>query len=220
MEIITMLGIALGVGFVSGINCYATVFAIGFMGKMGWITLSQPFDVLSSWPVIVIAGIMYAGEFFADKIPAFDSVWDSIHTFIRPIVGAAAAAGAVGTVNPEILICAGLLGGAVATTSHLTKAATRLVINLSPEPVSNSVASVAEDGIVVAGVAATFLFPWLMGLLVLLFLFVFILLAPRVIRRAMRFLGFGRKAEALTPAMAGASAVPAAAPPSSSEMRS
>lgn len=198
MEIIFALGTVLGVGFVSGINCYATVFAIGLMGQMGYMDLAQPFDVLASWPIIITSGLMYSGEFFADKIPAFDSAWDGIHTFIRPIVGAAAAAGAsgqIGQADPEMMVIAALLGGTVSMTSHLTKAATRLVINMSPEPVSNSVASVAEDGIAFAGVGLSVFLPVVMLMFVGSFLIGFIIFAPKVFRKAKRMLGFGKQPE-------------------------
>ncbi len=193
MDIITGLGLALGVGFVSGIRCYATVFAVGLMAQMGWITLGPPFDVLGSWPIIITAGVLYLGEFLADKIQGFDTVWDGIHTFIRPIVGAMAAAAVLGPTDPEIQVIVALLGGTVAAATHATKAATRLVVNMSPEPVSNVVTSFAEEGVAMAGLGITALLPALMLGFVVLFMAGFIWMAPKVFRRIGRLFGFGKK---------------------------
>lgn len=193
MDIITGLGMALGVGFVSGIRCYATVFAIGLMAQMGWIQLGPPFDVLGSWPIITTAGVLYLGEFLADKIQAFDTVWDGVHTFIRPIVGAMAAAAVLGPTDPEVQVIVALLGGTVAAATHATKAATRLVVNMSPEPVSNVVTSFAEEGVAVAGLGLVAFVPLLMLGLVVLFMAGFIWMAPKAFRRIGRALGFGKK---------------------------
>jgi hypothetical protein len=138
----------LGTSWATGINLYAVVFVLGLTNRLGWIDLPQSLDPLSSLVVLVTAGLFYAVEFIADKIPAVDSVWDTIHTFIRPLGGAALAYMAVGDTSPTFQIMAALLGGAVALNSHLTKATSRLALNASPEPVSNWTASLLGDGLV------------------------------------------------------------------------
>jgi hypothetical protein len=109
-------------------------------------------EVLQSPVVIAAAGFMYAVEFFADKVPGVDSAWDVVHTFIRIPAGAILAAEAATSIDPSVSIAAALLGGVVAGSMHVTKAATRLLINASPEPFSNSIASVTEDAAVFGGV--------------------------------------------------------------------
>lgn len=148
MDTLATLGLMLGTSWATGINLYAVVFVLGITNRLGWIDLPQSLDPVSSLVVLVTAGLFYAIEFVADKIPAVDSVWDTIHTFIRPLGGAALAYMAVGDTNPTFQIMAALLGGAVALNSHLTKATSRLALNASPEPVSNWTASLLGDGLV------------------------------------------------------------------------
>ena len=146
MNPIMTLGTVLGLSFTAGINLYATVLTVGLAIRNGWVSqYPAGLEALGSDPVIAIAGVMYACEFCADKIPGFDSVWDGIQTFFRPIGGAALAFAATGHADPGYLAAATLLGGTVATATHLSKASARLVINTSPEPVSNWVASSVED---------------------------------------------------------------------------
>src|SRR5690606_13897260 len=142
---LTALALLMGVSWASGINLYAVLLVLGWGGSTGHIDLPAELSVLEDPLVIAAAGIMYFVEFFADKIPGIDSVWDAIHTFIRIPAGAMLAAGAVGDVTPALEIAAGILGGGIAATSHATKASTRLLINTSPEPVSNWSASLSED---------------------------------------------------------------------------
>ncbi len=148
MDTLATLGLMLGTSWATGINLYAVVFVLGITNRLGWIDLPQSLDPVSSLVVLVTAGLLYAVEFVADKIPAVDSVWDTIHTFIRPLGGAALAYMAVGDTSPTFQIMAALLGGAVALNSHLTKATSRLALNASPEPVSNWTASLLGDGLV------------------------------------------------------------------------
>ncbi|HAU14586.1 MAG TPA: hypothetical protein DCS92_12805, partial [Gammaproteobacteria bacterium] len=128
------------------------------------------------------AGAMYAVEFFADKTPGVDSGWDTLHTFVRIPAGAMLAAGAVGDVTPTLEIAAGILGGGMAATSHATKAGTRLLINTSPEPVTNWIASFSEDVLVLAGLWAALNHPVLFLLLLLVFLALAIWLLPKIFR--------------------------------------
>jgi hypothetical protein len=151
-KVTQVLALTLGVAWASGINLYAAILALGLMGAGGHVTLPPGLEVLQNPVVIAAAGIMYAIEFFADKIPGVDSAWDVVHTFIRIPAGAVLAAEAATAVDPAMAIAAALLGGAVAGSMHVTKAATRLLINASPEPFSNSIASLTEDAAVFGGI--------------------------------------------------------------------
>lgn len=151
-QVTEALALTLGVAWASGINLYAAMLALGVMGASGHMVLPPGLEVLQSPVVIAAAGFMYALEFFADKIPGVDSAWDVVHTFIRIPAGAILAAEAATSIDPSISIAAALLGGVVAGSMHVTKAATRLLINASPEPFSNSIASVTEDAAVFGGV--------------------------------------------------------------------
>jgi len=151
MEWFSTLTLALGSAWTSGINLYATVSVLGLLQKFGGVKLPGGLDVLDNWAVIGVAGGLYVVEFFADKIPYVDSVWDVIHTFIRVPAGAVVAYAAVADMDPSISIPAGLLGGGFAFASHGTKATARIGANLSPEPVSNWVLSLFEDALAIGG---------------------------------------------------------------------
>lgn len=144
-----VLGLVAGSGFASGINLYATVLLVGLYGR--WLDSAAVPDVLMSTEVLVIAGVLTAVEFLADKVPWFDSVWDTIHTVVRP-VGAGMLAivlvdGDTAAINEAL---AGGLAGVLALTAHSAKASTRVAVNTSPEPFSNAVVSLFEDGLVAA----------------------------------------------------------------------
>ncbi|HUI73482.1 MAG TPA: DUF4126 domain-containing protein [Candidatus Acidoferrum sp.] len=145
MNPIQLLALTLGTGFSSGLNLYATVATLGLLQRYGIVHLPQPLAVLSHPLVIGIAIALYLVEFLADKIPYFDSIWDAVHTFIRPPAAAILAYAAVGGAPPEWRWMAALLAGGVALTSHGTKATTRAAINTSPEPLSNWALSFGED---------------------------------------------------------------------------
>ncbi|MBK6618607.1 MAG: DUF4126 domain-containing protein [Nitrosomonas sp.] len=145
------LALTMGASWASGINLYAVLLVLGLGSATGNVALPDELAVLSNPWVIGAAAIMYLIEFFADKIPGFDSIWDAIHTFVRIPAGALLAAGAVGDVSTGMEIAAGILGGGAAATSHATKAGTRMMINTSPEPVTNWTASVSEDLLVLGG---------------------------------------------------------------------
>jgi hypothetical protein len=154
MPLLQKLGVALGLSSLAGINLYLTVFVTGLSIQQHWIDVSQTYPelaVLSHPAVIIISGLLYVLQFFADKIPWVDSLWDAIHTFIRPIGGAYLAVGALGHQDPTVDVIAALVAGAAALTTHVTKAGTRLVANHSPEPFSNIALSVGEDVVVVGG---------------------------------------------------------------------
>jgi hypothetical protein len=146
MEVISQLGSIMGLSFISGINLYATVAMVGICGKFQLVqALPAGLEPLASWAVIIVAVLLYLVEFLADKVPGFDSFWDTIHTFIRPFGGAMLALMQVGEASPAVEVIVFMLGASLASATHLTKAGIRLIVNTSPEPVSNTVISVGED---------------------------------------------------------------------------
>jgi Domain of unknown function (DUF4126) len=171
------LGFALGAAFASGLNLYATVAVLGLLHRYEIIQLPPSLDVLAHPVALVIALALYAIEFVADKVPYLDNAWDVVHTFIRPPAAALLAYSAFGSVPESWRVAAGLLAGSVALTSHGTKASTRAATNASPEPVSNSILSVAEDGLAVslAWMAATHPFLTLVLVAVLVTISIYIL---------------------------------------------
>ncbi|MEN8141701.1 MAG: DUF4126 domain-containing protein [Thermodesulfobacteriota bacterium] len=181
-ELIATLALTMGTAWAAGINLYATIGVLGILGLTGNIELPVPLQVLQDPLVIGAACLMYAVEFFADKIPGVDTAWDGIHSFLRIPAGALLAAGAVGEVTPSLAIAAGILGGSVAATSHFVKAGSRVLINASPEPFSTWTASLAEDATVVGGVWAALHYPLPFLLFFILFICVAIWLLPRIWR--------------------------------------
>lgn len=154
MEILSVLGVALGFATLSGINLYLTTFLAGLAIRFNWLDLAVQHEnlaILANPWIIGVAGLLYLVEFFADKIPWLDSGWDAVHTFIRPIGGAMLALAALGELDPAMAVIATLLSGGTSLLTHTSKAATRLLINMSPEPVSNMAASLGEDGLVLGG---------------------------------------------------------------------
>lgn len=148
-DLLSTLGRTLGFSFAAGVNLYATVAILGLASRFGWVALPEQFRVFDNDLVIGAAAVMYIVEFFADKIPYVDTVWDMVHTAIRPIGGALIAVTTLGEASPAMTGLAALLGGAVATSSHLTKTSTRAMANTSPEPFSNWILSLGEDLFVV-----------------------------------------------------------------------
>jgi hypothetical protein len=148
MDLIT-LGRSLGFSLAAGLNLYATVAILGLAARYGWVELPPQFQVFNHDVVIGAAIVMYLVEFLADKIPYFDSLWDGIHTVIRPVGGALIAASTLGDASPAVQGLVALLGGTVAAGSHLSKTSTRAVANASPEPFTNWTLSLGEDVFVV-----------------------------------------------------------------------
>ena len=184
METIDVIALTLGVAWASGINLYAAVLVLGIMGSGGYTELPPSLTVLQDPLVIGAAGIMYFVEFFADKVPGVDTGWDTIHTFIRIPAGAMLAAGAAQglEINQAAELAAALLGGSLAATSHLTKASTRVVINTSPEPVTNITASICEDLAVIGGLWASLHYPWAFVAFIVVFILLAIWLLPKLWR--------------------------------------
>lgn len=172
----------MGAAWASGINLYATVFVLGILGATGNLVLPQNLQILSDPAVLWASGFMYCVEFFADKTPGVDTGWDAIHTFIRIPAGVMIAAGAVGDVNPSLALAAGILGGGLATGSHLTKSGSRLLINASPEPFSNCAASVLEDVAVIGGILAALHYPILFLIFLIGFICLIVWLLPKIWR--------------------------------------
>jgi uncharacterized membrane protein len=138
-------GVAMGAAWLSGVKLYASVLTLGLLQHFGYARLPGDLRILGDWWVIAAAGVLFVVEFIADKIPAVDSAWDAVHTFIRIPAGAVLAAAAFGHFDDRVRLLAFLLGGGIALTSHGTKAATRLTVNASPEPFSNIAVSLLED---------------------------------------------------------------------------
>ena len=182
MEWFSTLSLALGTAWTSGINLYATVSVLGLLQKFGATKLPGGLDALDNWWIIGVAGFLYAVEFFADKIPYVDSVWDVVHTFIRVPAGAIVAYAATNQMDEGVGIVATLLGGGLAFSSHGTKAAVRGGANLSPEPVSNWVLSLTEDVIAFVGVIAAVFAPILIAFVLIVFMIFFVWFFPKVVR--------------------------------------
>ncbi|MEJ7861149.1 MAG: DUF4126 domain-containing protein [Pyrinomonadaceae bacterium] len=182
MEWFSTLSLALGTAWTSGINLYATVTVLGLLQKFGATKLPGGLDALDNWWIIGVAGFLYAVEFFADKIPYVDSVWDVVHTFIRVPAGAIVAYAATNQMDEGVGIVATLLGGGLAFSSHGTKAAVRAGANLSPEPVSNWILSLTEDVIAFVGAIAAVFAPVLIAIILIIFMIFFVWFFPKVVR--------------------------------------
>lgn len=184
MDTVELISLMLGAAWASGVNLYAAILVLGWLGGSGEVNLPPDMEILSDPRVMMAAGAMYFIEFFADKIPGVDSGWDAIHTFIRIPAGALMAAAAaqgleMGQAGELVAL---LLGGGVAGVSHATKAGTRALINTSPEPVSNWSASITEDLSVVAGLWAALHHPWIFLMALALFMLAVAWLLPRIWR--------------------------------------
>jgi len=166
----------------SGLRLYMVVFAMGMAGYHGYVDLPKGLEVLQHPWVIGAAGFMVAMEFLADKVPAIDSAWDAIHTFIRIPAGALLAAGATGESLTPLTIAAGILGGTITAGTHFTKAGGRAVINTSPEPFSNWGASFTEDALVMSGIWVALTHPVVFLVLLAIFLLLLAWLIPKVWR--------------------------------------
>jgi hypothetical protein len=182
MEWFSTISLALGTAWTTGINLYATVSVLGLLQKFGMTKLPGGLDVLDNWWIIGIAGGLYLIEFFADKIPYVDSVWDVVHTFIRVPAGAIVAYAATNQMEPSVYIVAALLGGGLALSSHGTKSALRVGANFSPEPVSNWSLSLVEDVVAFVGTLLAVFLPVAIAVVLVIFLIAFVWFAPKVLR--------------------------------------
>jgi hypothetical protein len=189
-QISTTLALSMGLAWASGINLYATLFTLGYLANTGNIDLPPDLQIVANPMVMGAAGLMYCVEFFADKTPGVDTGWDVIHTFVRIPAGAMLAAGAIGDLNPAVELTAAILGGSLAAGSHATKAGSRVLINTSPEPFSNWIASVSEDVIVITGVWASINHPILFLIALAGFVLLMIWMLPRIWAGVKKVFGF------------------------------
>jgi hypothetical protein len=187
-EWITTLGTAMGSAWLSGINLYATVVTLGILERFHLVKLPGGLTILGERWVIGLAGILYVIEFVADKIPAVDTAWDAIHTFIRVPAGAVLAASAFAEFDPAVKIAAMIMGGGIALSSHGTKAATRLAANTSPEPFSNIALSLGEDALAFGSAILMAFYPVVILIVVVIFLIVALWLLPKIFRAVRRLL--------------------------------
>ncbi len=188
MELLVSLGRTLGFSLTSGVNLYATVAILGLAARFDWVALPPQYEVFANDWIIGGALLLYAVEFVADKIPWIDSLWDSVHSFIRPIGGALVAAATIGDTSPAFEVAIALVGGTIAASSHLTKASTRVAANTSPEPFSNWALSFFED-IFVIGLGLLALKYPLAALVITVLILVAIVMAFRWIVRKLRGVG-------------------------------
>ena len=181
-EIARIIALTMGAAWAAGINLYAAIATLGILSVTGNMTLPPDLQVLANPLVIGAACLMFAVEFIADKMPGVDTGWDTVHTFIRIPAGALLAAGAVGELNPAVSLAAALLGGTLAAGTHGMKAGSRLLINTSPEPLTNWTASIVEDIMVIGGIWAAVNHPWVFLVLLAIFILLMIWLLPKVWR--------------------------------------
>lgn len=185
MEQLKLLGVALGLASLAGVNLYLTVFVTGLSIHYQWISLSpayQSLEVLGHPAIIIIAGILYFLEFLADKIPWIDTAWDAVHTVIRPIGGALLAIQVLGHPSPAFTIIVALLAGGTSLITHAAKSTTRLASNASPEPFSNIALSLGEDAAVVGGLALIHYNPLIALGVLAAFIAAFLYFAPKILR--------------------------------------
>ena len=185
VERLNLLSVALGLACLAGLNLYLTVFASGLAIHFHWIVLApqyQSLSILGDPIVIIISGVLFLLEFFADKIPWIDSIWDAVHTIIRPIGGALLAIQVLGHSTPMLDVVIVLLAGTTALATHTAKATTRLLSNTSPEPFSNIALSVGEDAVVVGGLALLHYHPVFALSIFLIGLGAFFYFAPKILR--------------------------------------
>jgi hypothetical protein len=181
-----LVGLAAALGIASGLRLYAVLFIVGASGYLGWISLPHGLATLSHPLVLAASGFMCFVEFFADKVPGVDSLWDVVHTLIRIPAGAALAAGVFGDSSQAMMLAAAILGGTLAAGSHFTKAGSRAVINTSPEPFSNWGASLAEDVAVGGLLWLAIAHPLAAGIVVLALIALMVWLLPKAWRAARR----------------------------------
>jgi len=183
MDLLSSLGRMLGFSFAAGINLYATVAILGLATRFGWVDLPPQFRVFDNNWIIGGALALYAVEFIADKVPWVDSVWDAVHTVVRPLGGALIAVAAMGPMSREMQVVVAIAGGSLAAGTHLTKAGTRAVVNASPEPFSNWILSFSEDGFVLALGLLALKYPLAAAVVVIVAIGLMLLFASWLVRK-------------------------------------
>lgn len=184
-ETLAAIAVALGAGWASGLNAYAAVLVLGAAGHLGLVSLPHDLQILTSPWVMGVATLLFALNFFADKIPYVDSINDMLQTFVRIPAGFLLAYGAAGGLSPEVAAVAGLLGGTLAAGTHIAKTGSRALINTSPEPFSNIAASLGEDVAVIGGLALAIAHPITFLCLLAAFVALLVWLLPKLVRLAL-----------------------------------
>ena len=190
MDSLQTVALAGGLAWASGMRLYAVVFIAGLLGRLEYLHLPASLQVLENPWVLGLSGLLLLVEFLADKIPVVDSLWDSVHSFIRIPAGALLAALALGDHDPTWMVVAGLLGGTLSAGTHALKAGSRALINTSPEPFSNVATSLGEDVLVGSGLAVAIFHPLLFLVLLGLFILLLIWLLPKLWRGARSLFGW------------------------------
>jgi hypothetical protein len=195
-EIVALL---IAVSFAAGLNVYATVATLGLLGHFQWIALPPSLHLLTGWPIIAASVALFGVEFFADKVPAFDLVWNALHTFIRVPVAAVLAYQAAASLSPGEQLVAALAGGLIAFIAHGGKTAARAAVTPSPEPISNISLSLGEDAL---AIGLTWIATWkpYLAAAIAIVLIVVVLLLIRIVWRAVRVLFGGTESQVSTPA--------------------
>ena len=181
-QVVAVVALSMGMAWASGINLYAAVLTLAVLANTGNITLPEQLQIVADPLVMTAAGVMYVVEFFADKIPGVDTAWDALQSFVRIPAGAILAATAIGDVTPAAQLAAAILGGGLTAATHATKAGSRVLINTSPEPITNWSASIGEDVAVIGGVWAALSHPFVFLGLLLLFILLMAWSLPRLWR--------------------------------------
>jgi hypothetical protein len=189
-----LFALLLAIGFAAGLNLYATVAVLGLLARFGHLPLPPGLQVLETWPLIAASAVLFGVEFFADKIPAFDLIWNALHTFIRVPVAGLLAYRATSQLSPEHQLLATLLGAAVALIAHGGKTAARAAVTPSPEPLSNITLSVGEDILAIGLTWLATRHPYVAGTLAAMFIVIIVLMTRWVIR-ALRALFRGAEQE-------------------------
>jgi hypothetical protein len=186
MEILASLGRTMGFSFAAGINLYATVAILGLASRYGWVALPPQYQVFDNSWVIGGALVLYVVEFVADKIPWVDSMWDAVHSVVRPLGGAAIAVATLGDASPATETVVALFGGALAASTHFTKSGTRVMANASPEPFSNWALSLGEDAFVVGLGVLALKFPAAAAVVVIIGLGIIVAFSAWIVRAVRR----------------------------------
>jgi hypothetical protein len=186
MEVLTALGRTMGFSFAAGLNLYATVAILGLASRYGWVALPPQYQVFDNTWIIGGALALYVIEFIADKIPWVDSVWDAVHTVIRPVGGAVIAVATLGENTPATETMVALLGGALAASTHFSKSGTRVLANASPEPFSNWALSLGEDLFVVGLGVLALKYPAAAAVVVIVCLALIVAFAAWIVRAVRR----------------------------------
>ena len=193
MDMVAPIAMAAGLGWASGLRLYAVLFFLGMLHYLGMISLPPDLEIVAHPAVMAVTGVMFLVEFGADKIPGFDTVWDTFQTFIRIPGGALLAAAAVADQSAALALAAAILGGTLAAGAHFTKAGSRVLINTSPEPFSNWAASLTEDALAAGTVWFAFKHPLALLVMLVLLVILMVWLLPRLWRGVRHIMAAARR---------------------------